>query len=157
MSDAHTATTNRLFGVIKELLPLLEQFLSVLEQERDALASMDAEAIMTLSEQKSRLIDRITPLTQSLQEHLPDGASLQSHLKAHARSDDTLQTLKRFIEVSEAAQTLHLENGLTLTRLAQINEGFLALLTGRHSDPTYAEKLGRKPGRSNQGDILGKA
>jgi flagellar biosynthesis/type III secretory pathway chaperone len=158
MTHAHANTADQLFRIIDELLPLLEQFLSVLKQEKDALGRMDAEAILALSEQKSTLIDRITPLSQSLQHHLPDGTTLQTYLKDHAHSDSTLHTLKRFIEVSEAAQTLHLENGLTLTRLAQINEGFLALLTGRQADPTYADKLGRKSSASTaQGDILGKA
>ncbi|SIN78159.1 Flagellar biosynthesis/type III secretory pathway chaperone [Sulfurivirga caldicuralii] len=158
MTHAHANTTDHLFKIIDELLPLLEQFLSVLKQEKDALARMDADAIVALSEQKSALIDQISPSTQSLQAHLPDGTSLQHYLKVHASSDDTLQTLKRFIEVSEAAQALHLENGLTLTRLAQINEGFLALLAGRQADPTYAEKLGRKSSaRSPQGGVLGKA
>lgn len=158
MTHANANTADDLFRIIEELLPLLEQFLSVLKQEKDALSRMDAEAILTLSEQKSALIDLITPLSQSLQQHLPDGTTLQAYLQAHNHSDSTLHTLKRFIEVSEAAQTLHLENGLTLTRLAQINEGFLALLTGRQTDPTYADKLGRKSSsNSPQGDIIGKA
>ncbi len=158
MSDPHAATADKLFQVIKELLPLLEQFLSVLQQEKDALEHMDAEAILTLSEQKSTLIDQIAPLTQSLQAQLPPGTTLQAYVKSHATADDSLQTLKRFVAVSEQAQALHQQNGLTLTRLAQINEGFLALLTGRQTAPTYAGKQGRKATiPSGQGDVLGKA
>lgn len=152
-----SGTEKRLFELLQKLLPLLEQFLYVLNSEKDALTRLDTQALLDVTAEKNQLLDQILPLTTRLAESLPQGTSLSAYLRPHLKQPDERAQLERFIQLSEQAEKQHLENGTTLMRLAQINEGLLNILLGRENEsPTYDEKLkGRRT--SIGGASLGKA
>lgn len=152
-----STTAQASYTLMQKLLPLLEQFLYLLEAEKSALAALDHQRLIQITEDKNRLLDRIIPLTTQLAETLPENASLSQYLRPHLTQPDEQKTLERFMQLSQQAEKQHLENGATLMRLAQINEGLLDILLGRQMDtPTYADKIkGRRPNAS--GTPLGKA
>lgn len=149
-------TSRPLFSLIEKLLPLLEQFLHILEEEKQALATLDASRLIQLANDKSTLLDQILPLSQQLQAHIPPQSTLKAALTEHKRAEAERQLLERFIRTSEAAEKQHLENGTALMRAAQINEEILKILLGREESPTYQEKITGKSTRG-AGKPLGKA
>jgi len=150
-------TAQTLFALIQKLLPLLEQFLYALESEKQALATLDTQKLLQITEDKNHLLNQMVPLTTQLAESLPENTSLSQYIRPHLKLPEERESLEHFIHLSEQAEKLHLENGATLMRLAQINEGLLNILLGRQTDtPTYDDKIkGRRPNIS--GTTLGKA
>ncbi len=150
-------TAQYLFQTIEKLLPLLEQFLYVLNAEKQALTDLDTDRLMQLTTEKSQLLDRLLPLSDTLQRSLPDNTALSDYLRPHLTNAAERDLFKRFIELSERAEKQHLENGATLIRLAQLNEGLLRILLGQQEAPTYDDKIrGRRGGRRG-GNTLGTA
>ncbi len=148
-----------LFERIEQLLPLLEQFLYLLQEEKNLLSAhpLDTDALNGLTERKEQLLDQLTPLSEALKEALPEETTSLTALLKELEGTPQTDRLRRFISLSEQAEALHLENGATLMRLAQLNEGVLRLLLGRQEDaPTYGP-ANRSSGHRSGGNKLGKA
>ena len=152
-----STTAQALYTLMQKLLPMLEQFLYLLEAEKQALVALDHQKLIQITEDKNHLLDQIIPLTTQLAENLPENVSLSQYLRPHLTQPDEQKNLERFVQLSQQAEKQHLENGATLMRLAQVNEGLLNILLGRQMDaPTYDEKIkGRRS--SVSGASLGKA
>jgi len=152
-----STTAQAIYTLMQKLLPLLEQFLYLLEAEKQALVALDHQKLIQITEDKNHLLDQIIPLTTQLAENLPENVSLSQYLHPHLTQPDEQKNLERFVQLSQQAEKQHLENGATLMRLAQVNEGLLNILLGRQMDaPTYDDKIkGRRS--SVSGASLGKA
>ncbi|WP_294949606.1 flagellar export chaperone FlgN [Sulfurivirga sp.] len=143
---------------MEQLLPLLEQFLYLLQEEKALLNihPLDTDALNALTERKQQLLDQLTPLSEALKDALPEEAGSLTTLLKELEGTPQADRLRQFISLSEQAERLHLENGATLMRLAQLNEGVLRLLLGRPEDaPTYGPTGGGS--RRSGGNKLGEA
>ena len=149
-------TPQPLISTLQKLLPLLEQFLHILEKEKVAITQLDAAQLTELSQAKTQVLDKIFPLSQQLKTHLPPDQTLKKMLQSGNLTAEDKSLIKHFIQVSETAEQQHHRNGLLLMHTVKINENLLNILLGKEQDPTYQGKITGKSFTASK-KTLGKA
>lgn len=131
------ALRQRLLTLLAAETQQVNEFIALLEQERDVLSGQDVEPLFALSEQKSRFARQLQQLNDGRtsvlhQAGLPnDKSSIESLI-----GKDGQQIWAAYLAAATQAQQLNKENGAHITARLSQNHQSLAILMAHSDQPT---------------------
>ena len=127
MAEISAPLPSNLADELAEELPLLSQFCSLLEQERELLSSNDLGALSELLARKKIAAERLHALHQLRTSWIgTDGARVKTYLQKHA--PQLLPQWDGLLELGRHANTLNQLIGQIITTRLHLNEQALHLM-----------------------------
>lgn len=136
-STARNALRQRLLTLLVAETQLVNEFVTLLEQERQILSGLDAEPLFALSEQKSRFARLLQQRTDSR-----SAVMAQAGLKNERVDIESLigkedaQIWAAYLDAATRAHKLNQENGTHITERLSHNHQALAVLLAHSDQPT---------------------
>jgi len=137
ISADRNALRQRLLTLLVAETQLVNEFVAILEQERQILSGRDAEPLFALSEQKSRFARLLQQRTDSR-----SAVMAQAGLKNERMDIESLigkegtQIWATYLEAATRARQLNQENGVHITERLSQNHQALAVLLAHSDQPT---------------------
>jgi flagella synthesis protein FlgN len=136
--------------------------LQLLKKEQAYLVEADVDGMAALTEEKNRLVMRMSEL--ALQRHRSLGLSgfaggedgMRDWLKTSAANADTHRTWNELLQVAAQSKDLNRINGLLIGQHMARNQGALTILTGgRQGDGMYGPNGQTAARVQNRGFVVG--
>lgn len=141
-----------LSALLQNEISAVERFVALLQAEQSLLQSGDADPLLTLNEEKSTLIERLSALANDRNRQLAgagleaDGAGLARWAAAHG--GPAVELHDRLLALAREAKALNELNGQLIALRLSHTQAALAALAGDSSRGTLYGRDGQTSGRT---------